>query len=368
MNSAPSGLSCRGQPTPELGTSGQVVQPNKGPSLVQMKLKVSTDRERPIYVAFMEHVDFLGADPDDSIAVPVRELAAMLELLRASASLIDADPALGQRLADVVALADGDVAALLEAGIPDDAEGMRLFLHMLHTRLRRCAGVATGVLPPPPVTLPASESLPTRRASRSAAVFDDDLSEYFAWWDDITPADVAAYEQVLEAASDEHPLQTFLARNPRFLVQHLGGGAGRWVIPQKRLGAEYVPDFVIGERSSSGFGWQFVELQSPKASLFVKSTGRQSKQLDEGLRQINDWRRWLDNNRDYARRPRARDGLGLDNASGSDPGLLIIGREADLTETDRERRRQLDQQHNVRIHTYDWLVRAAKGRLAALNR
>jgi hypothetical protein len=132
--------------------------------------------------------------------------------------------------------------------------------------------------------------------------------------------------------------------------------------------AEYVPDFVIGERSSSGFEWQFVELQSPHARLFVKSSGRQSKQFDEGLRQINDWRRWLDNNRDYARRPRARHGLGLDNASGSDPGLLIIGREADLSEADIERRRQLDQQKNIRIHTYDWLVRQAKARLAALER
>jgi hypothetical protein len=316
----------------------------------------------------MEHIDLVGSDPDDPVAVPIRELAAMLEFLRVSASLIDADPALGQRLADIVALADGDVAALPEVGIPEDAEAMRLFVHMLHARLRRCAGVPPAALPPPPVTLPASEGLPVRRASRSAAIFEDDLAQYFAWWDDITPDDVTTYEQVLEAASDERPLQTFLARNPRFLVQHLGGGAGRWVIPQKRLGAEYVPDFVIGERSSSGFEWQFIELQSPNATLFVKSTGRQSQQLDEGLRQINDWRRWLDNNRDYARRPRARDGLGLDNASGSDPGLLIIGREADLTEPNRERRRQLDQQHNVRIHTYDWLVRAAKGRLAALNR
>src|SRR3954452_24314875 len=101
--------------------------------------------------------------------------------------------------------------------------------------------------------------------------------------------------------------------------------------------------------SSSGYEWQVVELQSPRARLFVPSSGRQSEQLDEGLRQIAEWRRWLADNRDYARRPRARNGLGLVDASDRDPGLLIIGREADLTELDRERRRQLDGQLNVRI-------------------
>jgi hypothetical protein len=49
-------------------------------------------------------------------------------------------------------------------------------------------------------------------------------------------------------------LQRHLATNPLLLVQHLGGGGGRWMLSQKRLGSEYVPDFVIGERSSGGFG------------------------------------------------------------------------------------------------------------------
>lgn len=56
------------------------------------------------------------------------------------------------------------------------------------------------------------------------------------------------------------------------------------------------------------------------------------------------------------------------DASGSDPGLLLIGRAADLSDEDVQRRRQLDQQYNIRIHTYDWLVRKAQSRLAALRR
>ncbi len=138
------------------------------------------------------------------------------------------------------------------------------------------------------------------------------------------------------------------------------------MLPQKRLGAEYVPDFVFAERSSSGFEWQFIELQGPDARLFAWSSGRQSEQLDEGLRQISEWRRWLADNRDYARRPRSSNGLGLTDVSAEDPGVLLIGREADLTDDDRHRRRQLDGTYNVRIHTYDWLARSAETRLADL--
>lgn len=41
-------------------------------------------------------------------------------------------------------------------------------------------------------------------------------------------------------------MQTFLAEHPHLLVQYMRYGHGRWVVPQQRLGAELVTDFVIG--------------------------------------------------------------------------------------------------------------------------
>lgn len=199
-------------------------------------------------------------------------------------------------------------------------------------------------------------------------MIDDPLADSFVWWDDITPKDVGAYETALNDASGERAMQRHLANHPVLLVQHLGGGHGRWVIPQKRLGGEYVTDFVIGEKDSGGHSWEFVELQHPNARLFVPSNRRVSDQLDEGLRQILDWRRWLENNLDYARRPRVHDGLGLTNVSSRDRGLIIIGREHDLDEEDKVRRKQLGLDHNIHIHTYDWLIREAKSRIASLEK
>lgn len=312
--------------------------------------------------------DAVSPDPDEALTVPLREASAALALLRGLVDLMDHRADLAETLVEYLnPAANNALSQLPEVGPVKDTEGLRLHFHRLHDRLAFLQPASVVALPPPPVTVPTDPAFPTRRASRSAAVVADDLADYFVWWDDITAEDSERYAAVLSTALDERPLQRHLALHPLLLAQHLGGGHGRWVIPQKRLGSEYVTDFVIGERSSSGFEWQFVELQSPRARLFVRS-GRQSQQFDEGLRQVREWRRWLTANIDYARRPRSAHGLGLADVSPNDPGLLIIGREVDLTEDDRQRRRQLDQESNVRIRTYDWLVREANARVRGLGR
>ena len=146
------------------------------------------------------------------------------------------------------------------------------------------------------------------------------------------------------------------------LVQHLGGGHGRWVIPQKRLGAEFVPDFVIGEMSSIGYEWQLVELESPEAPLFTRS-GDPSKHLNHALRQIDDWRAWLEKNRDYAARPLDQGGLGLTDISSAASALILLGRRKSLSPKDNGRRRQMIARTGVQIHTYDYIADAIQGRI-----
>src|SRR6266851_10069983 len=91
---------------------------------------------------------------------------------------------------------------------------------------------------------------------------NDPLKDFFVWWDEIHQDDVVRLREALDSASREEDIQQFLQDNPKFLIQHLGGGHGRWVIPKKRLG-EYVTDFMIGDKHSFGHEWQAVELESP---------------------------------------------------------------------------------------------------------
>jgi Domain of unknown function (DUF4263) len=94
-----------------------------------------------------------------------------------------------------------------------------------------------------------------------------------------------ALRQCLQTATVEREVQSVLEEYPILLARALGGGHGRWVIPQKRLGAECVPDFIIGARSSLGYEWTLVELESPRGRMF-KRNGDPSKELSHAIRQI----------------------------------------------------------------------------------
>ncbi|NOZ09843.1 MAG: DUF4263 domain-containing protein [Gammaproteobacteria bacterium] len=194
----------------------------------------------------------------------------------------------------------------------------------------------------------------------------DPLRDFFIWWDEINEKDVEALTLNIENAKCEEEIQQFLQNNPKYLIQHLGGGHGRWVLPKKKLGAEYITDFVIGERHSFGFDWQAVELESPKRKMFNKN-GDPNQYLNHAIRQIQDWRAWLNRNQNYACRSRDENGLGLTDVTPNIAGLIIIGRRKDIDSKTNDRRRQMVQDLNIEIHSYDFLVNNLKGRIVNRN-
>lgn len=200
---------------------------------------------------------------------------------------------------------------------------------------------------------------PTKRELR-AAIGKTPLGKFFAWIDEIKPADVRKLGKVIASADSERPVQIFLQTKPALLVRHLSGGHGRWVIPQQRFGSQYVADFLIADAHSFGRDWYVVELESPTAQMFKKS-GDASATLQKAISQIQRWRVWLKNNLDYAKRPRGNDGLGLVDIRPDLAGYVIVGRRADIRGDTHELRRQIMQENNIEIHTYDWLLDAAGG-------
>jgi len=197
---------------------------------------------------------------------------------------------------------------------------------------------------------------------REEITADDPLGEFLVWWDDVTSAHVRRFAKRLENSRIERDMQGFLEREPMLLIQHLGGGHGRWVLPQKRLGDRYITDFVIGEKSSVGFEWTVVELESPSARMF-KRNGEPTAALQHALQQVRDWRSWLGKNQSYAAKPRLEQGLGLTNIRSDLAGLIIIGRRSQTDPRTNDRRQQLMSETNCRIHSYDFLIEAAKGRV-----
>ncbi len=93
----------------------------------------------------------------------------------------------------------------------------------------------------------------------------------------------------------------------RFLHDNAGwffsDGVNRLVVLSKiRLGANCVTDFVTTySQMSHGFFYELIEIESPHAPPFTNA-GDPSARLAHAIRQIHDWKDWLEENREGAKR------------------------------------------------------------------
>jgi len=194
---------------------------------------------------------------------------------------------------------------------------------------------------------------PLMERTRDARLHGDPLGGFRVWQAPPPLGLRAGLRAYLNAAVSEAPLQRFLEQNPLVLVRYLAGGHTRWVIPGLRLGSWFAPDFVIGEQNARRSRWTLIELESPSVKLFTRE-GDASRALGHAVGRIRGWRGWLHDHERYA-----REHLNLAHVTGNAQALILIGRRARLRPEDVQRRRDLEAEHEVAIHTYDWLLDGA---------
>ena len=186
-----------------------------------------------------------------------------------------------------------------------------------------------------------------------------EMADFLVRWDKIGSDDCAQLEALLETGPREEPMHQLLNSNPKFLVQALTGGHGRYQLSKQQLGCDFVSDFLIADESSIGVEWYLVEIESPRHKV-QKNNGEPLAAVNHAVTQIRDWRAWLTNNLNYARGPKQDHGLGLTGIDGNAPGLIIIGRREEYLPRYNDFRRQLRDRERIVIHSYDWLVEVAR--------
>lgn len=195
---------------------------------------------------------------------------------------------------------------------------------------------------------------------------NDELGESIVW-DRITAAKATSLKTLLDRCPEESEVHRFLESNPQFLVQALVGGHGRYQRSKKRLGSEFVPDFLVADMDSYGINWHAVEIEAPCKKVY-RQDGLPTQHIHHAIAQIRDWKSWLRDNRDYARRPRSENGLGLIGIDSRLPSLILIGRREAFPERYNDFRREQADRHRILIHSYDWLldvaIRNKSGRLS----
>jgi hypothetical protein len=176
----------------------------------------------------------------------------------------------------------------------------------------------------------------------------------------LTSENITQLEAVIESATDEKPIQQFIETCPQVLTALLGGKS-RFCLPRVSLGGKYTADFFIGDVDSLGIRWILVELESPESNVTLKTMNDLDEHARRGVSQVREWREWLQNNLDLARRSKRRDGLGLVDIRPGSEGLVLVGRRTRLLEKAESVRNAIREESGIRVHTYDWLVEQITG-------
>jgi hypothetical protein len=170
---------------------------------------------------------------------------------------------------------------------------------------------------------------------------------------------IAEFETVLADAHDERPVQTFLAVHPELMVSLLPPGGDTWCFDRPRLGGDFIPDFLLCTRNSTGYQWILIEIESPTKPLLT-GKGLPSGKLTEAMGQIRDWRSWIRSNVGFAQSHLTFTGL-----TAEAKGFVVMGRRAGINQRHFSRYRELTDER-IAVMTYDRLIDSmARGRALA---
>lgn len=73
------------------------------------------------------------------------------------------------------------------------------------------------------------------------------------------------------------------------------GNHAAYLFPEFSLGTSYVADYLLVGKSSGGYEFIFVELESPYGNI-TRKDGQLGEEFRDGISQLEDWRRWLPTN------------------------------------------------------------------------
>jgi hypothetical protein len=178
----------------------------------------------------------------------------------------------------------------------------------------------------------------------------------------LTWDDVDKLQEVIDTAPDEKPIQQFLERHPQLLTALLTGQY-RFFIPRPSLGGKYFPDVLLCDFDSLGVRWLLIELETPVSNVTVQNDNVLEKHARKGMSQIEEWREWILNNLNLARRSKREGGVGLVGIRPLSQGIVLVGRRESLKDNNEMVRSPIREGNNIHVHSYDWLIERLQGTL-----
>ena len=165
---------------------------------------------------------------------------------------------------------------------------------------------------------------------------------------------IREFRDLLDSQPGEEDVQRYLSEDRNQVLLHPEAVN---VFPKVRLGAEYVPDFVIELPQRR---YVYVEIEHPQHQVITQN-GRPSAKLTDATQQVEDWFHWTSDNIAYARSI-------LPDIS-EPGGKVIVGRHTGIPPQHGEvLGRRNAESHRIETMTFDDLLENAAQHLSNLRR
>lgn len=184
----------------------------------------------------------------------------------------------------------------------------------------------------------------------------DIIKERFLCMLDKTPTERA----ILNFINENHYYQLL---GTIFSSSYYFGHHGAYAFKEFELPPNFVADYLLVGKSSGGYQFIFVELESPEGSI-TNADGTFGTTIRKGLRQIEDWDAWIDSNYSHLKllfykhiSPREslpEEFMSLDKSRIH--YTIIAGRRTHFKEKTYRQQRKLKLERNITLLHYDNLI------------
>ena len=185
----------------------------------------------------------------------------------------------------------------------------------------------------------------------------------YGWYRDIDlEYEAEQLLKVLDSAKKENDIQNYIKENKKWFIpasifkDYDFGHHEAYISVEQPLGAEYKADYMLLGRNSIGHHIVLVEFENVNVDFRLKKSNMETEAVRKGMPQINDWKRWMDNNRPYFLQSCGLSDIGRNIPTWGITYCLVVGRRKRMDDTSNQMRGQIQYERGVHIITYDRLV------------
>lgn len=171
------------------------------------------------------------------------------------------------------------------------------------------------------------------------------------------------FRDVIYNATNELEIQQYIKSNKKWFIpgsiflDYNFGHHDAYLFPEQQLGNEYAADYMLVGKNSDGYSIVLVELEKANTEYLLTTANTESESVRKGLTQIQDWKRWIDYNRDYFLKNTGLYQRGIDIPVHRIYYYLIVSRRDFMNQTALDVRSQsMYEKINTKIVTFDRVV------------